>query len=255
MNNSALLAAALAFTSPAALIQQAEAATAAETIARYNELIKCSEEIESRMAELSAEPFRRDAKYQAVIIFGALIREYEAGLSISRNDLTKVPGAQLQRLAERLKRSRDATGLYAKRILAYQDNKEARIPVLVAITTGYGLVPANAQQREFLKLTAGIMYTQGLEETFDYISDMDPDWIENRTTFEEYPIDRNLLLIQRTTENILRYLQKMNPDEAARVKRNNEEMLQKLKQDAIEMRRDNYYKSSYIRDFCRSYGQ
>lgn len=43
MNTNALFAAALAITAPAALIQQAEAATAAETIDRYKELFKCSQ--------------------------------------------------------------------------------------------------------------------------------------------------------------------------------------------------------------------
>lgn len=61
MNTNALFAAALAITAPAALIQQAEAASASETIAQYKELVQCSQEIESLMAELSADPLRRDA--------------------------------------------------------------------------------------------------------------------------------------------------------------------------------------------------
>lgn len=255
MNTTALFTAALAFTVPTALIQQAEAATVSETLMRYNALVQCSQEIEELMAELSADPLRRDATRQAVLIYGVMLREHEVGLRITRSDLAKVPSAQLKRLADCLKRSREATAHYAKRILAYQENEYARIPVLVAITTGYGLVPANAQQREFLKLTAGIMYTQGLQDTFDLISDMDTELIESRPHVDAYPLDCTLLQLQRATEGSLLYLQRMNPEEAARVKRLNEEMLQKLKQDAIEMRRDNYHHSTYLREFCRSYGQ
>lgn len=255
MNTNALFAAALAITAPAALIQQAEAASASETIAQYKELVQCSQEIESLMAELSTDPLRRDATCQAVLIYGVMLREHEVGLRITRSDLSKVPSAQLKRLADCLKRSREATALYAKRILAYQENEYARIPVLVAITSGYGLVPENARQREFLKLTAGIMYTQGLQDTFDLISDMDTELIETRPNVDDYPLDCTLLQLQRATEGALLYLQRMNPEEAARVKRLNEEMLQKLKKDAIEMRRDNYHHSTYLREFCRSYGQ
>lgn len=206
------------------------------------------------MAKLSADPLCRDATRKAVLIYGVLLRGHEVSQRITTHDLDNVR-AELKGWAGCLKRSRDATARYDERILAYQDNEYARIPVLVAITSGRGLAPDNAQQREHLLRNAATMYTQGLEETLTLISDLDTELIETRPHIAAYRLDYTLLELQCATENTLLFLQKMNPEEAARVKRLNEEMLKKLKQNAIDMRRGSYYKSSYIREFCRSYGE